>query len=170
MQIFMIILGVIFILCGVSCMVTPLITVMELGYFLIMLLLVYGIARIVRAVASRDYGLDFIFGILSVLLGVLILAVPGLKAMTTGMLMYIMAGWFVAQGIISICRAVKLKKNDGGPMWILGVCSGVLCILMGVYSAVHPVVLALTMGLMVGFYFIVSGINMITLSAKVEEE
>lgn len=31
----------------------------------------------------------------------------------------------------------------------------------GLYSAVHPVVLALTMGLMVGLYFIVSGINMI---------
>ena len=56
MQIFMIILGVIFILCGLSCMVTPLITVMELGYFLILLLLVYGIARIVRSVSGKEYG------------------------------------------------------------------------------------------------------------------
>ncbi len=40
---------------------------------------------------------------------------------------------------------------------------------MGLYSAVHPVVLALTLGLMVGLYFIVSGINMITMSAKSEE-
>ncbi len=38
-------------------MVTPLITVMELGYFLILLLLVYGIARIVRSVSVGDYGL-----------------------------------------------------------------------------------------------------------------
>lgn len=169
MQIFMIILGVIFILCGLSCMVTPLITVMELGYFFILLLLVYGIARIVRAVSSKEYGLDFVFGILSVILGILILVIPGLKAMTTGMLMYIMAGWFIVQGIVSIYRAVKVKKNDGGSMWIWGICSGVLCLLMGLYSAVHPVVLALTMGLMVGLYFIVSGINMIALSAKGEE-
>ena len=165
MQIFMIILGVIFIVSGISCMVTPLFTVMELGYFLILLLLVYGIARIVRSVSSKDYGLDFVFGILSVILGILIMAIPGLKAMTTGMLLYIMAGWFVVQGLVSIINAVK-KKNDGGSMWIFGVCSGVLCILMGVYSAVHPVVLAITMGLMVGLYFIVSGINMIALSAK----
>lgn len=169
MQIFMMILGGILILCGLSCMVTPLITVMELGYFLILLLLVYGIARIVRAVASKEYGLDFVFGILSVILGIIILAVPGLKAMTTGMLMYIMAGWFVVQGIVSIFRAVKMKKDGGNSMWIWGICSGVLCILMGLYSAVHPVVLALTMGLMVGLYFIVSGINMITMSAKMEE-
>ena len=169
MQTFMIILGVIFILCGFSCMVTPLMTVMELGYFLILLLLVYGIARIVRAVAGKDYGLDFVFGILSVILGILILAVPGLKAMTTGMLLYIMAGWFVLQGIVSIFRAVKMKNNDGNSMWIWGVCSGVLCILMGLYSAVHPVVLVLTMGFMVGFYFIVSGINMITLSSGQKE-
>lgn len=169
MQIFMMVLGGILILCGLSCMVTPLITAMELGYFLILLLLVYGIARIVRSVSSKEYGLDFVFGILSVILGIIILVVPGLKAMTTGMLLYIMAGWFVVQGIVSIVRAVKMKKERGSSMWIWGICSGVLCILMGAYSAVHPIVLALTMGLMVGFYFIVSGINMITMSAKIEE-
>ena len=56
MQIFMMVLGGILILGGLSCMVTPLITVMELGYFLILLLLVYGIARIVRSVSVGDYG------------------------------------------------------------------------------------------------------------------
>lgn len=53
----MMVLGGILILGGLSCMVTPLITVMELGYFLILLLLVYGIARIVRSVSVGDYGL-----------------------------------------------------------------------------------------------------------------
>lgn len=96
------------------------------------------------------------------------MVVPGLKMMTTGMLLYIMAGWFIIQGIVSLYRGVKIKKNSDSPMWIWSVISGVLCIVMGLYSAVHPVVLALTMGLMVGFYFIVSGINMITLSAKNE--
>ena len=57
MQIFMMVLGGILILGGLSCMVTPLITVMEVGYFLILLLLVYGIARIVRSVSVGDYGL-----------------------------------------------------------------------------------------------------------------
>ncbi len=57
MQVFMMVLGGILILGGLSCMVTPLITVMELGYFLILLLLVYGIARIVRSVSVGDYGL-----------------------------------------------------------------------------------------------------------------
>lgn len=169
MQIFMIILGVIFILCGISCMFTPLITVMELGYFLILLLLIYGIARIVRSISDKDYGLDFVFGILSVILSILIIAVPGLKAMTTGMLLYIMAGWFIVQGIVSIINAMNLKKNNGSSMWIWGLCSGVLCIVMGLYSAVHPIVLALTMGWMVGFYFIISGINMIALSTKCEK-
>lgn len=170
MQIAMIILGGIFILCGISCMVTPLITVMELGGFLILLLLAYGIARIIKSVSSRDYGLDFAFGILSVILGIVILVVPGLKVMTTGMLMYIMAGWFIMQGIVSIYKSLTTKQNGGSSKWIWGVCSGVLCIVMGIYSAVHPVVLALTLGLMVGFYFIVSGINMIVMSVKMEQE
>lgn len=170
MQILMIVLGVILIIGGISCMVTPLVTVMELGYFLILLLLVYGIAGIIRSVSSHEYGLDFVFGILSVITGIIIMVVPGLKARTTGILMYIMAGWFVVQGIVSIYRAIKIKKMNGGSKWIWGVCAGVLCILMGIYSAVHPVVLALTLGLMVGFYFIVSGIDMIALSAKSDAE
>lgn len=169
MQIFMIILGAILIIGGISCMVTPLITVMELGYFLILLLLVYGIVSIVRAISSHEYGLDFVFGILSVIIGIIIMAVPGLKAMTTGMLMYIMAGWFILQGIVSIYRAMKIKKDNGGSKWVWGVCSGVLCILTGIYSAIHPLVLVLTLGLMVGLYFIVSGIDMIAMSVKAEK-
>lgn len=169
MQIFMIILGVVFILCGISCMFTPLLTTMELGYFFIALLLVYGIARIVKSVSAKEYGLDIALGILSVLLGLAILFIPGLKAMTTGALLYVMAGWFVVQGIISIINAMKRKKSESGSMWIWGICSGVLCLLMGIYSAIHPIVLALTMGLMVGLYFIVSGINMIALSSKTSE-
>ena len=150
-------------------MATPLITMMELGYFLIILLFVYGIAHIVRAVSGKDYGLEFIYGILSVILGFLIIVVPGLKTMTSGMLLYIMAGWFVVQGILSIYRAVKMKKDNGGAGWIWGICAGVLCILMGLYSAVHPMVLALTLGLMVGFYFIVSGVDMIAMSSRYKE-
>lgn len=151
-------------------MVTPIITVLELGYFLAFLLLVFGIASIVKSVSNHEYKLDFVFGILSVILSIIIMLVPGLKAMTTGMLLYIMAGWFIVQGIVSIYRAIKIKKINSGSKWIWGVCSGVLCILMGIYSAIHPLVLALTMGLMVGLYFIVSGIDMISLSAKAEKE
>lgn len=125
--------------------------VMELGYFLVLLFLAYRTAHIARTVSGYDYGLDFVFGILSVIPGVLIMVVPGLKVMTTGMMMYIMAGWCIVQGIVSIYKAVKMKKNDGNSMWLWGVFSGVLCILMSGYSAVHPVVLALTLGLMVCF-------------------
>lgn len=169
MQIFMIVLGVLLVICGISCMFTPLITVMELGYFLALLLLVYGIAHIARSVSSKEYGMDFVFSILSVILGILIIVFPGLKRMTNGMLLYIMAAWFIIQGVISIYNAVKTKKTCNGSKWIWGMCIGILGIIVGVYSAFHPVVLALTVGMMVGCYFIVSGINTIMMSSQYKE-
>ena len=91
MKIFTIILGVIMAICGISCICTPVMTFMETGYFLVILLLVYGIGAIVRAVMGKEYGLPFLFGILSLILGIVIMVVPGLKLMTDGMLVYIMA-------------------------------------------------------------------------------
>ena len=62
MKIFTIILGVIMAICGISCICTPVITFMEAGYFLVVLLLIYGIAAVVRAIMDKEYGLPFLFG------------------------------------------------------------------------------------------------------------
>ena len=89
MKIVTIILGILMAICGISCICTPVMTFLEAGYFLVILLLVYGIAAIVKAVAQKEYGMPFLFGILSTVLGIVIMVVPGLKLMTDGMLIYI---------------------------------------------------------------------------------
>ena len=53
---------------------------------MVFLLLVYGIAGVVRAVAQKQYGIPFIFWILNTIFGIVIVVVPGLKLMTDGML------------------------------------------------------------------------------------
>jgi len=53
---------------------------------------------------------------------------------------------------------------------VLGIILGVLEIIMGIYSAAHPAVLALSLGMLVGFYFIESGINMIVIGCAVERD
>lgn len=85
-------------ICGFSCIFTPLITFLEAGYFLVILLFVYGTVGIIRSVSNKTYGIDFVFDILSIILGIVILVVPGLKLMTDGMLIYLMAFWFMLQG------------------------------------------------------------------------
>lgn len=170
MKIFSIVLGVIMAICGISCMCTPIMTFLEGGYFLVILLAVYGIAAIVKAVMQKEYGITFIFGILSVILGIVIMVVPGLILMTDGMLIYIMAVWFLIQGAVSIIVSFQQKKVEEGKGWIWTLVLGILSVLLGIYSLAHPLLLAFTFGVLVGVYFIESGINMIVIAASAPSE
>lgn len=170
MKIFTIILGVIMAICGVSCICTPIMTFLEAGYFLIILLLVYGIGAIVRAIMEKEYGMSFFFGVLSIILGIVIMVVPGLKLMTDGMLIYIMAAWFLLQGVVGIIVSMKQKKAAEGKGWIWTLILGILGVILGLYSLVHPMLLAFTFGILVGMYFIESGISMIVLAVSVHSE
>ena len=166
MNILIMILGILMVLCGGSCLFTPLRTFLASGYALMVLLLVYGVAGIVKAIASKEYGVNFAFSIISVIAGLVMVFLPGLPLMADGMLIYIMAVWFILQGIMSIVLSVKLKGADGGKKWIWGLVLGILGIILGLYSLFHPILLALTTGILIGVYFIVSGINMIFLSSQ----
>lgn len=170
MKIFTIILGVIMALCGASCIGTPIMTFLEAGYFLVILLLVYGIAAIVRAIMQKEYGMPFFFGILSVILGIVIMTVPGLKLMTDGTLIYIMAAWFLLQGVMGVVMSMRQKKLVEGKGWIGTLILGILGVLLGIYSLVHPMLLAFTFGILVGIYFIESGISMIMMAVSVRSE
>lgn len=164
MKIVSIIFGVLLMLCGISCMCTPIVTFLEAGYFLVILLLTYGIMGIVKSVAQKSYGVNFLFHILSVILGLVILFVPGLKLKTDGVLAYIMAVWFLLQGVVSIFTAFQQKKSDSGKGWIWTLIFGILGALVGIYSFAHPLLMAVTFGILIGVYFVESGINMIVMS------
>ena len=164
MKVFSIVFGVLIAICGLSCMFTPLITFLEAGYFLVILLFVYGTVGIIRSVSNKTYGLDFVFDILSIILGIVILVVPGLKLMTDGMLIYLMAFWFMLQGGINIFQSFRQKKAAKGLGWLWTLTLGILGLLVGIYSVVHPMLLALTFGILVGVYFIESGISMIVMA------
>ncbi|MDE7206422.1 MAG: DUF308 domain-containing protein [Lachnospiraceae bacterium] len=170
MKIVTIILGVLMAICGISCICTPVMTILEAGYFLVIQLLGYGIAAIVKAVVQKKYGMPFLFGILSTILGIVIMVVPGLKLMTDGMLIYIMAVWFLMQGVVGIVLSFRQKKLAEGKRWIGTLVLGVLGVLLGIYSLAHPMLLAFTFGVLVGMYFIECGVNMIVLASSIPSE
>ena len=170
MKVFSIVFGVLIAICGLSCMFTPLITFLEAGYFLVILLFVYGTVGIIRSVSNKTDGLDFVFDILSIILGIVILVVPGLKLMTDGMLIYLMAFWFMLQGVINIFQAFRQKKVTKGLGWVWTLTLGILGLLVGIYSVVHPMLLALTFGILVGVYFIESGISMIVMAQDITRD
>lgn len=167
MKVFSIILGVLLAICGFSCIFTPIMSFIDVGYLLVILLLVYGIMGIIRAFSLKIYKVDFVFSILSVIASLVILFVPRMLLMTEGLLVYIMAAWFIVKGIDSIYTSVKTKSKDN-KWWIWGLVIGILSGLLGIYSFLHPLLVAFTMGILIGLYFIETGIEMAIMAAQSE--
>ncbi len=166
-----VIFGVLLIIAGVALMATPLMTFMSAGYFIIILFFLWGIYGLVRGIREKRYGVEFFFAILSLILGIVGLVVPNAAAMTNDyILLYLAAGWFIVHGILSIVTAIQSKKEDADTSTVvLCVVLGVLELIIGIYSFVHPAMMAVALGILIGIYFIEAGINVIVIGREVDD-
>lgn len=170
MKIVLWILGILMSVCGVLLATTPLLTFWETNYYFIVLLIIYGAAAILRGITKKAFDSNFLFGILSLVAGFAILFVPGLKFMTSSTVIYMLAVWFLLQGAVSLTMGLRgKKKGDETKKWLGNVAMSVLCFILGIYSLFHPVALAFSVGMLIGIYFIVSGINLVLLGFQIEK-
>lgn len=162
MTVLFIILGILLVAGGVSCIVTPVLTYMSMGYFVVILMVVFGIVGLIRAIVQKRFDVNFVFSILSALLGVIMLAFPDSLLFAESVLLIIAAIWFIVMGIVSIINAVSLIKMHGSKIWILQLIFGILAILIGIYSIFQPALMAVSLGVLIGIYFIEAGFTLIT--------
>ena len=158
-----IILGVLMIIGGFLCMFTPMSTFLSTGYFLCVMMLVYGVVGIVRFIRKESDVLQLVISVLSIIVGLIALFRPGTTLVFDSMVLTMIAVWLLVQGVITI--VVSIKGRDYIEGWGWGVASGVLGIIAGIISFAHPALTAITAGMMIGIYFIESGVNMIVLGA-----
>ena len=52
---------------------------------------------------------------------------------------------------------------------VLCVVLGVLELIIGIYSFVHPAMMAVALGILIGIYFIEAGINVIVIGREVDD-
>ena len=169
MMILSIILGILMIIGGIFCMATPLTTYLSTGYFMSIMLLFFGIAGLVRAFMKKgNKALEIVVSVLAIIIGLISVFMPGTTLVFDTMMLYMSAAWFVVQGIVTIVLAIKLRKEDS--LWIVALIAGILGVILGVYSFLHPQVLAVSSGMLIGFYFIESGIDIIVLGTVLDKE
>ncbi|MBQ9359918.1 MAG: DUF308 domain-containing protein [Lachnospiraceae bacterium] len=162
-----IVLGVILIIGGFSCMATPMATFLSTGYYMAILLLVFGICGIIRVITKKGHALDLITGILAVIVGIFSLIRPGSVLIFDGMLLYFVAFWFIVRGVSNIVIAFGVRKEAKG--WFWGVLAGILGIILGCLSFAYPLITALTTGILIGLFFIEAGIDMIMVGFAAKE-
>lgn len=159
MEVLSVIFGVIMIFAGISAMCTPLTTFLSTGYFIGIMMFMYGIAGIVKAFLKRSDAFQTIMSVLALIAGIISMARPGSTLAIDGVLIYCVALWFLLRGILAAVAAFQTRKVNKG--WIWGLIIGIAGIILGVYSLIHPVFTAVTTGMLIGFYFVEAGIDLI---------
>lgn len=160
MTVLFIILGILLVAFGFSCMFTPLLTFMDAGYFIVIMVLVYGVFGIIRAIRYRKFGVGFVFSILSVLLGIAMLVFPSSLLVAQEMWLILVAIWFVIMGIVTIVNAATVTRKTGSKIWILELIFGILALIVGGYSFFQPILLAVSVGVLIGIFFIETGFTL----------
>ena len=171
MFVFCIIMGLLMVGGGAACMASPVATYFQTGYVVGAMVLAYGIVGFVRAFNGLAHPLEGIVSLAAIILGTAFFFRPGTVEAFDAVMLYVLAGWTCAQGLFEAIVAVRTR--DVRRYWVLGLLSGLLGIALGVYTFVHPMVAAITLGWLIGLYFIEDGVSLITLALtakKVRDE
>jgi uncharacterized membrane protein HdeD (DUF308 family) len=133
------------------------------GMSLHVLILVFGIFAIaagvfailsgVRSEDSKARWLRIGEGALAVLAGIVALAWP---AITAGALLFLIAAWAIATGIMEIVTAFRTGKA-AGMEWLL-ILSGVVSIIFGILLLVWPGLGLLALIWLIGIYAVIHGV------------
>ncbi|MBQ9679118.1 MAG: DUF308 domain-containing protein [Ruminococcus sp.] len=133
---------------------------MNTGYFVVILMAAFGIVGIIKAIVEKRFGVNFVFSILSVLLGGVMMAFPQSLLFAEGIMLILTAVWFVLMGIVSIINSVSVTKATGSKLWILQLIFGILAVLIGCYSFFQPTLMAVSLGVLIGIFFIETGFTL----------
>jgi uncharacterized membrane protein HdeD (DUF308 family) len=104
-----------------------------------------------------------IFGAISIVAGVLSLAWPG----PTLLVLAVVFGFeLIVWGIYRLVGAVTFGGDAGGGARTLWAILGVLSLLLGFYSLRHIVITLLSLGLLLGIFWLVDGIGLVVSAAE----
>ena len=157
----LIFLGVLTVVFGVLAIAAPFITGIAVTMFVGFLLVFTGIARIVHAFKSKQWGTGIwgtIIGLLGLVAGLVMLFRPGVGLASLALLL---AFYFLVDGVCEIIAAFKIKPDQG---WGWLFFNGIIAVLLGfMIWRQWPVSGAWAVGVLVGVHILITGWTMIVL-------
>jgi uncharacterized membrane protein HdeD (DUF308 family) len=126
-----------------------------------------GVINVVNAFSGRtqhdDWWVLLLTGLAGIGLGLLTFYHPAATALA---IVFYVAIWAVATGLLEIVAAVRLRKQIEGEFW-LGL-AGVISVIFGVLLVARPVAGLVTLAWLVGVYAIAFGVLLVFLSLRVK--
>ena len=159
--------GVVAILFGGLALTWPAITLVALTLVYGAYALADGILAIIAAIKGGSLAPRWwlaLVGVVGILFGALTLLWPGITAL---ILLFLIAGWSIASGVMQIVGAIRLRKEIPNE-WLL-VAGGVLSVLFGSVLFLFPGAGALGLVFTIGVFAIVYGVLLISFALRLRK-
>jgi len=157
--------GIVAILFGAMVFAQPGITLVSLVFVFACFAIFDGVTNIATALGGRQehdhWWILLLAGIAGVMIGVLTFVSPQITALA---LLFYIAIWAVATGLMQIVAAVRLRKEIEGELW-LGL-AGLASVLFGTLLVAAPGAGALAVLWLIGSYAIVYGVILLILAMR----
>ena len=174
-KILLIIGGVLMIASGVYCLFTPIETYAVIGYVIGVMMIFYGACQFWHWFELRKTPFvdawTLIGSILSIVLGCMVVSSGQIQFGVDVVLVYYAAVWLVIQGVLVIIGSTRVKKFHDffttqklGAQWWLLLILGILMIAFGVLCCYKPLIMAGTLGILLGLGIIATGCSMIAIA------
>ncbi|MDP1867753.1 MAG: HdeD family acid-resistance protein [Bradyrhizobium sp.] len=159
--------GIAAIIFGMLAFAWPGLTLLTLILFYGAFALVDGVLAIVAAVTGGAPAPRWwlaIVGLLGIAAGLLTFLMPGLSALV---LLFFIAAWAIATGVMQIIGAIQLRKEIDNEWWLI--LGGVISVLFGVAMMLAPGAGALALVWVIGIYSVVLGVTFVALAFRLKK-
>lgn len=165
------------VLRGLFIMIFGIIAIAWPGISLWALILVFGIFIFVEGIFQMvaafsvkkedpNWSLMFISGLFSFIIGLLAISWPGVTAVV---LLWLIGAWAIVVGVTQIVHSGQAKRADGTRRGLM-VIGGLIAIMFGLMAFLWPEATAITLILIVGFFAIFYGIQLMIVGFMSKDE
>jgi uncharacterized membrane protein HdeD (DUF308 family) len=157
--------GIFAILFGILAYAWPGITLATLIIFFGVYVLINGILLVIKTIGNwgkrDDRWLLLLEGLLGIGIGVITLVAPGITAIV---LIFYIAAWSLATGVLEIAAAIRLRKEIPGEGWMI--LSGVASLVFAILVMLFPGAGALGLLWLIAAYAIIFGVMLMILGFR----
>ena len=158
--------GLAWILFGVVLFAWPGISLLSITLILGLTLLLDGVLNVANGIRERkqhdDWWILLLIGLAGTAIGLFAVVNPAVASLA---LVFYIAIWAIATGLMQILAAIRLRKVIEGELWLA--LAGAATVIFGVLLAANPGVGALAVIWIIGVYAIAFGVILVLLSFRV---
>jgi uncharacterized membrane protein HdeD (DUF308 family) len=156
--------GILALLLGLMLIVTPITTALTLIFFMGAYWFVGGLFTLASIVWDRsNMGWKIFIGVISILGGIAIMGYPVYSSLLVlGLLVFIIGFWAILIGVTKVYHAYSTKDAGTGVL-------GVLSLLFGFILLCSPLLAAVSLAIVAGFFALIGGISAVAFAFRIRK-